>query len=54
MNTTAWMTKKELNATIQAIRDFGNKKALTIKSAKEFLISTGIYTKKGNLKRAYK
>lgn len=52
--TTASMTKKELRDTLRAIKNFGERKALTPKSAKAFLISTGVYTKKGNLKKAYK
>ena len=48
------MSKKELKETISKMRKIGLKAAQTQKSARAFLISTGVYTKKGNLKARYK
>jgi hypothetical protein len=49
------MTEKEIKKTIKDMRNF--QKSLTDNSdgeAKDFLNKTGIYTKKGNLKKPYK
>ena len=46
------MTKIERDKIIKKMSDF--TKNLTQEEARKFLFSTGIYTEKGNLRKAYK
>jgi hypothetical protein len=46
------MTKLERDKIIKKMSDFTKK--LTQEEARKFLLSTGIYTKNGNLRKAYK
>lgn len=46
------MTYKEITEFIKKMKNFTNN--ITPEEARRFLQKTGIYTKKGNLKKVYK
>jgi hypothetical protein len=47
------MVKNETKLDIKDIKDFTKKVTSSKKEAEKFLKATGIYTKKGNLKKVY-
>jgi hypothetical protein len=54
MTSTASLTSAEVKKIITDMKKVARKSARSVESAKAFLASTGVYTKKGNLKKAYK
>ncbi len=48
------MRRKNLRQEVQQIRDAAKKIAASKESARRFLISTGLYTKTGQLKPAFR
>ena len=48
------MSEKEIREQIEAMRKFSKKVLSSKENAIDFLASTGMYTKKGNLKKAFR
>lgn len=48
------MTKEEIEKEIQHLKEFTEKCKKNPEEARQFLLSTGIYTKSGKLKKAYR
>lgn len=47
------MTVKEIRKDVSEMKAFTRKIVASPKKSREFLINAGIYTTKGNLKKAY-
>jgi hypothetical protein len=47
------MSNKEIRKQVKGMREFAKKVAASKESAIRFLASTGMYTRKGNLKKAF-
>jgi hypothetical protein len=47
------MSRKEINKQVKGMREFAKKVAASKENAIRFLASTGMYTRKGNLKKAF-
>lgn len=48
------MSDKEIREQVKGMREFAKKVAASKEDAMRFLASTGIYTRKGNLKKAFR
>jgi len=48
------MTKKAIQEKVEEIKIYRKKIATSSQAARKFLTSTGIYTKAGSLKKAYR
>ncbi len=48
------MTTKEIREQVAAIKKCTRKVVASKSTAQKFLVSTGVYTKKGNLKKQFK
>lgn len=47
-------TQEKINRYLRSIRTLKKTVAASPSASKAFLLTTGIYTKKGNLRKAYK
>ncbi len=47
------MSDKEIREQIEGMREFSKKVVVSKENAIKFLASTGMYTRKGNLKKAF-
>ena len=48
------MTTKEIKEQSKAMKKYAKKATSSKKAAKNFLVATGVYTEKGNLKKRFK
>lgn len=48
------MTAKQTEQIVKEMKEFARKTASSPDKAREFLAKTGVYTKKGQLKKQYK
>ena len=48
------MTTKEIKEQSKAMKKYAKKATSSKKAAKKFLVGTGVYTEKGNLKKRFK
>jgi len=48
------MSDKEIREQIEGMREFSKRIAASKEKSIEFLASTGMYTRNGNLKKAFK
>ena len=47
------MSDKEIREQVEGMREFSKKVVVSKKQAIEFLASTGMYTRKGDLKKVF-